>query len=156
MDQVSIGETKEAANEAAMLALSVQPGDVAIRQDNDTLWMLKKAPSTTLANWWDLTSALSGVAGVTSINTMTGVVTLGASDVGAVPTARTVTAGTGLTGGGDLTANRTVALSAASLASLVKADASVQGAGLGLWIGNAAAYAAVSPKLSTVAYVVTP
>ena len=33
-----------------------------------------------------------------------------ASDVGAVPTARTVTAGTGLTGGGDLTADRTLAV----------------------------------------------
>jgi hypothetical protein len=34
-----------------------------------------------------------------------------ASDVGAVPTARTITAGTGLTGGGDLTANRTLSVS---------------------------------------------
>jgi hypothetical protein len=34
-----------------------------------------------------------------------------ASDVGAVPTARTITAGTGLTGGGDLTADRTLSVS---------------------------------------------
>ena len=34
-----------------------------------------------------------------------------ASDVGAVPTARTITAGTGLSGGGDLTANRTLSVS---------------------------------------------
>jgi len=33
------------------------------------------------------------------------------SDIGAVPTSRTVTAGTGLTGGGDLSANRTLAVS---------------------------------------------
>ena len=33
---------------------------------------------------------------------------LGAADVGAVPTARTVSAGTGLTGGGALTANITL------------------------------------------------
>lgn len=35
-------------------------------------------------------------------------VTLDAADVGAVPTARTITAGTGLTGGGDLSADRTL------------------------------------------------
>ena len=35
-------------------------------------------------------------------------VTLDATDVGAVPTARTITAGTGLTGGGDLSADRTL------------------------------------------------
>lgn len=33
-----------------------------------------------------------------------------ASEVGAVPTARTITAGTGLTGGGDLSANRSLAV----------------------------------------------
>ena len=38
----------------------------------------------------------------------------------------TVSAGTGLTGGGNLTANRTVSLNAASIASLAKADSAVQ------------------------------
>lgn len=40
--------------------------------------------------------------------------------------ARTLTAGTGLTGGGDSTADRTVALNSASIASLAKADTAVQ------------------------------
>ena len=42
------------------------------------------------------------------MNGETGVVVLDAGDVGAVPTARTITAGTGLTGGGDLSADRTL------------------------------------------------
>lgn len=45
---------------------------------------------------------------------------------GGVPPSRTLTAGTGLTGGGDLSANRTFSLSAASQESLAKADTAVQ------------------------------
>ena len=39
---------------------------------------------------------------------------------------RSISAGTGLTGGGDLSANRTISLSAGSIASLVLADTAVQ------------------------------
>jgi len=45
----------------------------------------------------------------------------------AVTTSRSIATGTGLTGGGNLTANRTIALSAATVASLAKADSAVQG-----------------------------
>jgi hypothetical protein len=41
--------------------------------------------------------------------------TLTASDVSAVPTSRTITAGTGLSGGGDLTANRTLSIDTATV-----------------------------------------
>jgi hypothetical protein len=47
---------------------------------------------------------------VTSVNGQVGAVVLTASSVGAVPTTRTITAGTGLTGGGDLSADRTFAI----------------------------------------------
>lgn len=48
---------------------------------------------------------------VTSVAGRTGAVTLAVADVSdAVPTSRTISAGTGLTGGGDLTANRTLAV----------------------------------------------
>lgn len=50
---------------------------------------------------------------------------------GLVPNSRTVTVGTGLTGGGDLTANRSFALSSGSIASLAKADTAVQPGSLG-------------------------
>lgn len=57
---------------------------------------------------------------------------------------RTLTAGTGLTGGGDLSANRTFALSSGSIASLALADTSVQparsvSAGTGLTGGGSLA-----------------
>lgn len=45
----------------------------------------------------------------------------------AVPTSRTVATGTGLTGGGTLSANRTIALTTAAQASLAKADTAAQG-----------------------------
>jgi hypothetical protein len=44
---------------------------------------------------------------------------------------RTISAGTGLTGGGDLTVNRTLALSAATQASLAKADTALQSGAVG-------------------------
>jgi hypothetical protein len=47
---------------------------------------------------------------VTSVNGQTGAVVLTASSVGAVPTTRTISTGTGLTGGGDLSADRTIAI----------------------------------------------
>ena len=47
-------------------------------------------------------------------------------------TSVTLTAGTGLTGGGDISANRTFALNAASIASLALADTAVQPADLAL------------------------
>jgi surface protein len=67
----------------------------------------------------------SAGAPVQSVNTFTGAVTLGAADVGAVPTSRTIsTSGTGLSGGGDLTADRTITLDPTALAG----DAAFTGA----------------------------
>lgn len=154
LESVSIGETFSVASQAAMLALTAQPGDTAIRTDNDSVWMLKKAGASTLANWFDITANISA-GGVTSVNSQTGTVILGASDVGAVATSRSVTSGAGLQGGGDLTANRVISLSSASTASLAKADTAVQGSGLTLWTGTAAQYAAIGTKSSTTVYVVT-
>ena len=49
---------------------------------------------------------------VTSVNGYTGTVVLTQSDIaGTVPTSRTISTGTGLTGGGDLSANRTISFS---------------------------------------------
>jgi hypothetical protein len=64
---------------------------------------------------------------VQSVAGRTGVVTLTVADVsGAAASARTITAGTGLTGGGTLAADRTVGLSSGSIASLALADTALQ------------------------------
>jgi hypothetical protein len=47
---------------------------------------------------------------VASVNGYTGVVVLSNTDVGAPPTSLTISAGTGLTGGGSLAANRTLSI----------------------------------------------
>lgn len=51
-----------------------------------------------------------------------------------VPTSRTISAGTGLTGGGNLSANRSFALSAGSIASLGLADTAVQPSDLSSYV----------------------
>lgn len=56
---------------------------------------------------------------VLSVNGLTGVVTLAASDVGAASSTTQITAGTGLTGGGTLAADRTLAVSFGATATSV-------------------------------------
>jgi collagen type VII alpha len=71
---------------------------------------------TNPSNFVDATGA-AAAAPVQSVNTQTGSVVLGASDVGAVPTTRNInTSGTGLSGGGDLSADRTITLDPSALA----------------------------------------
>lgn len=75
------------ASQAAMLALTAQEGDVAIRSDNSTAYMLAaNGDPTVLADWLQI----SQPGGVTSVNGQTGVIVLSAADVSAVPTSRTV------------------------------------------------------------------
>jgi len=85
----------------------------AITTDNDWNGNLTAA-GTNLAAVLDVIDdlALGGGGGaVDSVNGETGAVVLDAADVDAAPTSRTISAGTGLTGGGDLSANRTLAVS---------------------------------------------
>jgi hypothetical protein len=73
----------EVADQAAMLALTGEKGDWAIRTDLGTTWVITGDDPTQLADW----TALSYPgAPVTSINGQAGVVVLSASDVGAEPT----------------------------------------------------------------------
>ena len=110
---LAISDTFVVANQAAMLALTAEVGDVAVRTDESKTYILKAAPASTLANWQQLlfpTSPVSSVAG------KTGAVTLVAGDVGlgnvtneskatmftnaaltGTPTAPTATAGTNTT-----------------------------------------------------------
>lgn len=60
-----------------------------------------------------------GTGGVTSVNGHTGVVVLTATDVGAVTSSRLISAGTGLSGGGSLAADRTISASFGSTAGTI-------------------------------------
>jgi len=58
-------------------------------------------------------------SGVTSVNTLTGAVTLSEANTGFVPNSRTVSPGSGLTGGGSLTQNRTLSVQFGTTAGTV-------------------------------------
>lgn len=51
---VAITDTFVVATQAAMLALSAQVGDIAIRTDQGKTYILQASPATTLANWKEL------------------------------------------------------------------------------------------------------
>lgn len=61
---LAITETFVVANQAAMLALTAQEGDVAIRTDLNKTFILKQSPASTLANWEELLMPASGVQSV--------------------------------------------------------------------------------------------
>lgn len=75
----AITDTFVVSNQAAMLALDVQVGDVCVRTDLNKTFILKVVPATVLANWQEL---LTPTDSVTSVNGMTGAVTLNKSHVG--------------------------------------------------------------------------
>lgn len=68
------------ANQAAMLALSGQKGDWAIRSDAGKVYVITGNDPTQLADW---TAMVYPTSPVTSVNGQTGVVVLTAADVGA-------------------------------------------------------------------------
>ena len=79
------------ANQTAMLALSGQRGDFAIRSDTSTTFVLVSDGGSNLSDWQELETP---TVPIQSVNGQTGTVVLGPSDVGALST-----------GGGTLTGN---------------------------------------------------
>lgn len=73
----------------------------------------------------ELVAALQAATAAAEAATAAAVAATAAANA-AVPTSRTVSAGTGLTGGGALSADRALALSASSISSLALADSAVQ------------------------------
>lgn len=106
---VAINSSYTVMSQAEMLALPASDGDLAIRADtsNPTLTFVLSGTGdpTVLGNWVQVS-----FGAVASINGQIGAVTLAAADVSAPPTSRQVIAGTGLTGGGTLAADRTLAV----------------------------------------------
>lgn len=70
---IAISETSVVANESAMLALTAQTGDIAIRTDVNKSFILTASPASTLGNWQELLAPLDSV---TSVDGNTGAVDL--------------------------------------------------------------------------------
>lgn len=76
---LAISDTFVVNSQEAMLALTAQVGDIAIRTDLSKSFILKEDGASTLANWQEL---LTPTDAVTSVAGKTGVVTLVKADVG--------------------------------------------------------------------------
>jgi hypothetical protein len=78
MPPLAINDTFTVASQAAMLALTAQRGDVAVRTDIKRNFILAAEGASTLANWVQL----EGGSDVTSVAGRTGTVVLTKTDVG--------------------------------------------------------------------------
>lgn len=75
---LAVNETFSVASQAAMLALTAQRGDVALRSDINRGFILSTDSPTTLADW----KQISGGSDVISVAGRTGTVSLAKADVG--------------------------------------------------------------------------
>lgn len=85
---VAITNTYVVGNEASMLALTAEVGDIAVRTDLNKSFVLRIDGASTLANWQEL---LTPTDAVLSVNGKTGAVSLTNTDVGAAATSHTHT-----------------------------------------------------------------
>jgi len=76
--KIAITNTYEVDNESAMLALTAEEGDIAIRSDLPATFILKTAPASVKANWKQLATPTDSVL---SVNGKTGTVVLTTADV---------------------------------------------------------------------------
>ncbi len=94
---IAISDTFVVASQAAMLALTAERGDVAVRTDLSKSFILAAEPASTLANWQEL---LTPASPVTSVFGRTGAVTASTGDysvaqiTGAAPLASPALTGT--------------------------------------------------------------
>jgi hypothetical protein len=78
LPSVAVSNTYVVASQSAMLALSANVGDVAIRTDLSETFILATTPASTLGNWKQM---LSPTSAVTSVNSQTGTITLTTSNI---------------------------------------------------------------------------
>jgi hypothetical protein len=117
LPSLAFNTTYVVASQSAMLALSANPGDIAVRTDLSETFILTATPASTLGNW---TQLLQPSSAVTSVNSLTGAVTLTTTNIAEgtnlyYTTARVSAAAlaTGLTGfssatGGTVTSGDTI------------------------------------------------
>ncbi|MEG2688449.1 MAG: hypothetical protein RSA24_04705 [Clostridia bacterium] len=77
LPSIAITDTFVVASEIAMLALTAEVGDVAVRTDTNRSFILQKSPATALANWVEL---LQPTDAVLSVNGKVGAVVLAPVD----------------------------------------------------------------------------
>ena len=75
---LAISNTSVVASEAAMLALTAEAGDIAVRTDVSKSFILTATPASTLGNWQEL---LTPPDTVLSVNGQTGAVDLAVEDI---------------------------------------------------------------------------
>ena len=80
---LAISDTFVVASEAAMLALTAETGDIAIRTDLEKSFILAGNDSSLLADWRELLTPTDAVA---SVNGRTGAVTITLAELGGVAT----------------------------------------------------------------------
>ena len=78
LPSITISDTFVTASQAAMLALTAETGDVAVRTDLNKSYILKENNPTVLASWQEL---LTPTSEVTSVNGRTGAVVVTKADV---------------------------------------------------------------------------
>lgn len=90
VSNLAITDTNVVASQAAMLALTAQRGDVAVRTDVSATFILQGNDPSTLADWVQLPTPTDAVL---SVNGQTGVVVIPSDSTAATPSLRTL--GTG-------------------------------------------------------------
>jgi hypothetical protein len=104
---LAINKIDVVADQAARLALTSERGDMAIQTDNGRTYVLSTDSPSTNADWKEVLAA----GQITSVNgTTSGAVTISLASLGGAPVGRLISAGAGLTGGGDLSIDRTLAI----------------------------------------------
>ena len=76
--QIAITDVHTVTSESAMLSLTAESGDIAVRTDIDKTFILKQSPASTLENWVELKTPTGAVI---SVNGKTGAVVLTTDDI---------------------------------------------------------------------------
>lgn len=89
---LAITDTFVVASEAAMLALTAEVGDVAIRTDVSKTFILQTSPASTLGNWKELLTPADGVTSIIASAPLTGGTITSSGTIGLDQTALAITA----------------------------------------------------------------
>lgn len=74
---IALTDVHESASESEMLALDAQQGDICVRTDINSIYILSRTPASELSNWIAIEIPLT----VTSVNGKTGAITLTGSNI---------------------------------------------------------------------------